>query len=107
MEPGRYALAFEYLLPGAQWSCDGDPDSYVDYTWLDERPRPTQQQCDAVMDSALAALRTIEQRAARQATYAAEADPLFFKAQRNEDGVTIADWEAKVAEIRERFPYPA
>lgn len=38
----------------------------------------------------------------RQAAYAAEADPLFFKAQRGE--ATMADWQAKVAEIKTRFP---
>ena len=36
--------------------------------------------------------------------YTAEADPLFFKAQRGE--ATIEEWEAKVEEIRTRYPYP-
>lgn len=40
----------------------------------------------------------------RAAAFAAEADPLFFKVQRGE--AELADWQAKVAEIRERFPYP-
>jgi hypothetical protein len=38
----------------------------------------------------------------RQAAYTAEADPLFFKAQRGE--ATMADWQAKVAEIKTRYP---
>jgi hypothetical protein len=38
----------------------------------------------------------------RQAAYAAEADPLFFKAQRGE--ATMAEWQAKVAEIKTRYP---
>lgn len=41
---------------------------------------------------------------ARAAAYAAEADPLFFKAQRGE--ATTDEWTAKVAEIKARFPYP-
>ena len=41
----------------------------------------------------------------RAAAYRAEADPLFFKAQRQE--ATMADWNAKIAEIRARFPDPA
>ena len=41
----------------------------------------------------------------RAAAYAAEADPLFFKAQRGE--VSMDDWTAKVEEIRARYPYPA
>jgi hypothetical protein len=40
----------------------------------------------------------------RATAYATEADPLFFKAQRGE--ATIEEWQAKVAEIRSRYPYP-
>lgn len=45
-----------------------------------------------------------EQEAARKAAYIAEADPIFFMSQRGE--ATTAEWEAKVAEIKARFPYP-
>ena len=45
-----------------------------------------------------------EQSGNRAAAYAAEADPLFFKSQRGE--ATTAEWEAKVAEIKARYPYP-
>lgn len=38
----------------------------------------------------------------RKAAYAAEADPLFFKAQRGE--ATLEEWQAKIAEIKARFP---
>jgi hypothetical protein len=37
-----------------------------------------------------------------RAAYEAEADPLFFKSQRGE--ATQAEWLAKVAEIKARFP---
>jgi hypothetical protein len=43
-------------------------------------------------------------RNARARAYQEEADPLFFKAQRGEAEMT--DWQAKVIEIRERYPYP-
>lgn len=43
-------------------------------------------------------------KAARADAYTEEADPLFFKAQRGESDV--AEWEAKVTEIRNRYPYP-
>ena len=45
-----------------------------------------------------------QQRAARAAAYTAEADPLFFKAQRGE--ATEEEWIAKVAEIKLRYSYP-
>ena len=38
----------------------------------------------------------------RLSAYRNEADPLFFKAQRGE--VTIDEWQAKVAEIKARYP---
>ena len=40
--------------------------------------------------------------AKRQQAYIADADPLFFKAQRGE--ATTEEWQAKVAEIKQRFP---
>jgi hypothetical protein len=40
----------------------------------------------------------------RSLAYAAESDPLFFKAQAGE--VDEAEWLAKREEIRARFPYP-
>ena len=45
-----------------------------------------------------------EVEASRAAAYRLEADPLFFKSQRGES--TTAEWEAKVAEIKARYPYP-
>ena len=41
----------------------------------------------------------------RATAYAQEADPLFFMAQRGE--ATLEEWQAKVAEIKARFPYPS
>ena len=46
-----------------------------------------------------------EQKVSRAMAYRAEADPLFFKAQRGE--ATLEEWQAKVAEIKARLPYPS
>ena len=46
-----------------------------------------------------------EQEAARAEAYRKESDPIFFMAQRGE--ATMEEWEAKVAEIKARYPYPA
>jgi hypothetical protein len=43
-----------------------------------------------------------EAEANRKAAYIAEADPLFFKAQRGE--ATLQEWQDKIAEIKARFP---
>jgi len=45
-----------------------------------------------------------EQSDKRAAAYRTEADPLFFQAQRGE--ATLEEWQAKITEIRARFPYP-
>jgi len=45
-----------------------------------------------------------QQQAARAAAYRAEADPLFFQAQRGK--ATQQQWLDKIAEIEARFPYP-
>jgi hypothetical protein len=45
-----------------------------------------------------------EQEANRKAAYTTEADPLFFMSQRGE--ATVEEWQAKVAEIKARYPYP-
>ena len=45
-----------------------------------------------------------DQEGRRRAAYTAEADPLFFMSQRGE--ATVEEWQAKVAEIKARYPYP-
>ena len=66
-----------------------------------------------VFDPALAASaavivakeQAIEQvRRKRAAAYAAESDPIFFKAQRGE--ATMDDWRTAVASIQLSIPYP-
>jgi hypothetical protein len=47
-------------------------------------------------------LKTIENT--RKAAYEDEADPLFFKVQRGE--AALEEWQAKILEIKTRYPYP-
>jgi hypothetical protein len=86
------------LRPGTEWVLRGD-----ELEWLDtKQTQPT----DAEIDAEVARLTALEPvRIAtenRRAAYIAEADPLFFKAQRGE--ATMEEWQAKVADIRARFP---
>jgi len=50
----------------------------------------------------LAAKKAAEAEASRKAAYSAEADPLFFRAQRGE--IPEQEWLDKVAEIKARYP---
>jgi len=45
-----------------------------------------------------------QQEQLRRWAYQQEADPLFFMSQRGE--ATVEEWQAKVAEIKARYPYP-
>jgi len=90
--------ALHSLRPGAEWVLRGD-----DLEWLDtNQTQPT----DAEITAEVARLTTLEPaRIAtenRRSAYIVEADPLFFKAQRGE--ATMEEWQAKVAEIKTRFP---
>jgi hypothetical protein len=92
------ADALQSLRPGAQWVLRGD-----DLEWLDtEQTQPT----EAEIAAEVARLTALEPNriadANRKAAYIAEADPLFFKAQRGE--ATMQEWQDKIAEIKARFP---
>jgi len=58
-------------------------------------------------DRAAVELHAVQMQAqqSRASAYQQEADPLFFKYQRGE--ATKEEWEAKIEEIRERYPYPS
>lgn len=101
----NYGIIFNHLVPKAQWSCSGEPTDYNNFVWLDDRPQPTQQECEAAAAGINAVLEQKEAESARRKAYRAEADPLFFGWQRGEN--TEQEWLDKVAEIRGRYPYPA
>ena len=92
------AQAIASLREGAEWVLRGD-----DLEWLDANQT---QPSDAEIEAEVARLTALEPaRIAtenRRAAYITEADPLFFKAQRGE--ATMDEWQAKVAEIKARFP---
>lgn len=92
------ANALQSLRPGSQWVLRGD-----DLEWLDiVQTQPT----EAEITAEVARLQSLEPiriaEANRRAAYIAEADPLFFKAQRGE--VTVQEWQDKIAEIKARYP---
>jgi len=90
--------AIQSLRPGAQWVLNGD-----DLEWLDiNQTQPTEAEITAEVArlTALEPARIATEN--RRSAYIVEADPLFFKAQRGE--ATMEEWQAKVAEIKTRFP---
>lgn len=91
-------LSVNYV--GEKWMLNGD--SYEGLTWLSDTPKPTQAELDALWPTTQTTISNQQADSKRHAAYVAESDPLFFKAQRGEG--TMADWEAKVAAIKARYP---
>ena len=92
------------IRPGARWTLDGD--DYAGLTWLDDTPKPTKKTLDDAWPQVQHDREVARIKAEREARYRAETDPMFFRFQRNEDGVTLADWQAAVQQIRDDLPYP-
>jgi len=99
-----YAAVLLARHPGTEWSLTGT--AYSGLVWLDASPKPTKASLDAAWPEVQheEAIADVEMRRADR--YRNESDPLYFEAARGEDGVTMADWQAKVAEIKADLPYP-
>jgi hypothetical protein len=92
------ADALQSLRPGAEWVLRGD-----DLEWLDtNQTQPTEAEITAEVARLTALEPARIATESRRSAYIAEADALFFKAQRGE--ATMEEWQAKVAEIKARFP---
>ena len=90
-----------HTRPGAQWSLNGD--QYTGLDWLDDSPKPTEQELVDAWPEVQTARANVQAQSARAAAYAAEGDPLFFYWQAGEG--SEAAWLEKRAEIRARHPY--
>lgn len=91
-------------FPDASWVLNGD--TYSGLEWLDQSEKPSEAELEALWPEIQYEVEVARVEQLRQAAYQAESDPLFFKSQRSEDGITKAAWLAKVEEIRERYPMP-
>ena len=83
---------------------DADCVDYGDYVlWKNyAEPPVTNEQINAEVERLQALEPARLAKINRHAAYIAEADPLFFKAQRGE--ATVQEWQDKVAEIKARYP---
>ena len=95
--------AVKNLCGGSYFKLEGD-DAYENIVeWFVDTP-PTKEQVVAEHARLLAEQPYKEAKAKRAAAYAVESNPLAFKYLRGE--ATIEEYTAKVAEIRNRYPYP-
>lgn len=95
-----YSLILCTNYADKEWNLIGV--NYEGLQWFDSAPKPTQAELDALWSTTQTIVANQQADTNRHNAYVVESDPLFFKAQRGEG--TIADWEAKVAEIKARYP---
>jgi hypothetical protein len=88
--------------PGTQWSLDGD--TYDGLTWLDETPKPTQAELDALWPATAYNSQVAAVETTRRTQYEAQSDGLFFAWQRGD--ATEAEWLEAVAKVKSDNPYP-
>ena len=99
-----YAAVLKAIRPGTLWTLDGD--DYAGLTWLDESPKPTKKTLDDAWPQVQYDREVARIKAEREARYRDETDPMWFRFQRNEDGITLDQWRAAVDQIRADLPYP-
>ena len=72
------------------------------FTVADFPDAPVPEQPDYSPDQQEQERKAAEAVESRRQAYVAESDPIFFMAQRGE--ATMEEWQAKVDEIKQRFP---
>ena len=99
MKPPSITDAIRNLRPNAEFIIRGDVIEWSDET----QTQPTDEEIQVELNRLTAEFPDKVAKANRASAYKFEADSLFFKAQRGE--ATMDEWNAKVAEIRARYPY--
>lgn len=99
-----YAAVLAAIRAGSEWSLSNN--DYATLEWYSDTPKPTKKTLDDAWAQVEYELQLAAVKAARQARYQAETDPMFMKVQRAEDGVTLEDWKAAVDAIRADLPEP-
>jgi hypothetical protein len=97
------AMVLSAKFSDRRWNLDGD--DYSGLNWMDDLPKPTEAELEALWPTVQAetARARIEQE--RASAYRENSDPLFFEWQRGD--ATEADWLLAVAEVKAAHPYPA
>jgi hypothetical protein len=97
-----YTLILSTKYATSQWSMNGN--SYEGLTWLDDTPKPTQEELDASWPQVQYENQIATVEAARLSAYEQTSDPIFFKWQRGD--ATELEWREAVAKVKADNPYP-
>ena len=90
--------------PNTVWTLNGD--DYSGLTWLDDSPKPTEQELADAWNEVKKAVEVDAVRAERHAAYAAPDGPdaIFLQYQRGD--ATEKQWLDAVKAVKEAHPYP-
>lgn len=97
-----YVIILNAQYPGAQWTLNGD--TYDGLTWLDDTPKPTQAELDALWPTVASETAAAAASNRRHYAYITESDGLFFQWQRGE--ATKEEWLEAVAKVQAENPNP-
>jgi hypothetical protein len=97
-----YTAILSRKYPGTIWTLNGS--DYAGLTWLDETPKPTQAELDALWPQVDYENQFNTVSNTRHKEYIKTSDPIFFEWQRGTK--TQADWDAAVQAIKDANPYP-
>jgi hypothetical protein len=100
----NYPTTLVTLVPDALIRYAGVDVDYSDIEWLDDRPQPTQKECDDAWPQINYDLEYSAVERARRRRYNEETDGMFFAAQRGDGDLTA--WIAAVDAIKADLPYP-
>lgn len=98
LEPGVFLLPAGTVDADAPVIPDGKKAKWEGAWVFEDIPQP-----EPVVEPSPMPPTNEQQVESRKAAYEQEADPIFFMSQRGE--ATVAEWEAKIAEIKARYPY--
>jgi len=97
-----YTAILTANYPTAQWTLNGN--TYDGLTWLDDTPKPTQEELDAAWPQVDYQNQCAAVEQTRLLAYEKSSDPIFFKWQRGD--ATEAEWREAVAKVKLDNPYP-
>lgn len=98
LDEGNWLIPAGCVVEALPALLEGQRAQFSNGAWVVVDPEPTPEPVEPRPPT------KVEQEALRRFAYVAEADPLFFMAQRGE--ATVEEWTSKVAEIKTRYPYP-
>jgi hypothetical protein len=84
------------------WTLDGE--EYEGLTWLDDSPKPTKKELEALWPEVQSEVAHERVERARATAYRETSDPIFFRYQRG--SAPEQDWLEAVQKIKDENPYP-